>query len=343
MPSIRPPSIADVANKAGVSAMTVSRVMRNAAGVAPPTRRRVLRMAAALDYRPNPQFARLMALVRRSRKRGSQSVIAVIRDSFAGDELRDPVYQFVSFSDLSRQAEQHGYKMEEFSLGGNGLSARRLAQILESRGIEGIIVSPQTARGLAHRLDYSKFAASTLGYGIVRPQLHRASTNMMQGILDATRRLTGLGYERVGLAITRWIDARSDYAYSGAMLYYQQQVAAGSRVPLLLFPQNDIAEGREIFCEWIERHRPDVIISFDTCVQWLEGHLRLKVPRDVGLVVHDWVKGAGRFAGIDHRRPFVAAAAVDLVAAQLLRNEKGIPEVPRQVLISPVWVEGPSV
>jgi LacI family transcriptional regulator len=49
------------------------------------------------------------------------------------------------------------------------------------------------------------------------------------------------------------------------------------------------------------------------------------------------------FAGIHHRRAQVAAAAVDLVATQLMHNEHGVPEVPRQVLIPPLWVEGPSI
>jgi LacI family transcriptional regulator len=51
----------------------------------------------------------------------------------------------------------------------------------------------------------------------------------------------------------------------------------------------------------------------------------------------------GAFAGIFQRRNHVAAAAVDLVATQLVHHERGVPEVPRQILIPPVWEEGPSV
>jgi len=49
------------------------------------------------------------------------------------------------------------------------------------------------------------------------------------------------------------------------------------------------------------------------------------------------------FAGMDHRRDQLAAAAVDLVATQLTQNERGIPQVPRQILIPPQWIEGTSV
>jgi LacI family transcriptional regulator len=49
------------------------------------------------------------------------------------------------------------------------------------------------------------------------------------------------------------------------------------------------------------------------------------------------------YAGIDHRRDQIAGAAVDLIATQLLHHEFGIPAVPRQILISPEWVDGASV
>jgi LacI family transcriptional regulator len=48
-------------------------------------------------------------------------------------------------------------------------------------------------------------------------------------------------------------------------------------------------------------------------------------------------------AGIHQRRDHVAAAAVDLVATQLLQHERGVPEAPRQILIPPAWVEGSSI
>ena len=36
-------------------------------------------------------------------------------------------------------------------------------------------------------------------------------------------------------------------------------------------------------------------------------------------------------------------AVVDLVATQLMQHEHGEPKVPRQILISPTWIEGASI
>jgi LacI family transcriptional regulator len=86
------------------------------------------------------------------------------------------------------------------------------------------------------------------------------------------------------------------------------------------------------------------VISFDSYVpDWLTRRLGLQIPQDIGLVVQDWRAQLSGFAGIYHQRPHVAAAVVDLVATQLVHNERGVPEVPRQILIPPTWVDGPSV
>ena len=47
--------------------------------------------------------------------------------------------------------------------------------------------------------------------------------------------------------------------------------------------------------------------------------------------------------GIYQRRDHLAAAAVDLIVTQLSQHEHGVPDVPRQIMIPPQWVEGPSV
>jgi LacI family transcriptional regulator len=337
-------SLAAVAAAARVSAMTVSRVLRNSPQVSAATRARVLRAARKLGYQPNPQVARLMELVRGAKARRVHATLGVIRDDIPDDDLHDRAYQYVTIADIRARAGQHGYQAEEFFLGRDGLTPARLGDILQARGIEGIIVSPQSSRIIGTQLDYSPFAAATFGYGLPSPALHRASTNMTQGILHAARELEARGYRRIGIAITQWIDDRADHTYSGAVLHYQQGVPASRRVPLLLFPDNKIVRDADIFCRWFRRHRPEVVISFDTYVpDWITQRLGLRIPENVGLVVHDWTERMTGFAGIHHRRAHVAAAAVDLVATQLMHHEHGIPEVPRQILIPPAWIDGPSL
>lgn len=343
MPHKPAPNLRAIASLANVSPMTVSRVLRNSPRVTDETRKRVLAAAKKLDYQPDPHLSRMMHLVRGRKAKAERGVIALIREHVSHDVLQDLAYQYVDLADIQRRAEQHGYRAEEFWLGRNNLSAKRLTSILHARGIEGILVSPQSSKLLCAGIDYSSFASVTFARGLPDPPLHRAMADMMLGIQTATIELTRRGYQRIGLAITRWIDDRSHNFYSGAMLHFQQSLPPRQRVPILLFPRNDIASCRDIFTDWMKKHRPDALISFDTHVpDWLK-QLRLRFPDDIGFVAHDWNPKSKGLAGISHRRDQTAAAAVDLLATQLLHHERGIPEVPRQIMITPEWVEGASV
>lgn len=336
-------SLHAIAAKAGVSAMTVSRALRNSPRVASPTRRRVLAAARALKYRPDPHLARMMQLVRASKEVRIRAVIAVIREYVPQDHLLSPSYQYVPIEDIRRRAHGHGYEVEEFWLGKDGLTPKQLQKILHARGIEGVIVSPQSAQLPCSRLDYSPFACITFGFAMRQPALHMCGGNMTQGIQFATDQLTARGYRRIGLAVTQWIVDRSQSGYSGGLFHWQQNLPRKNRVPLLLLPHNDLSRGYEPFAKWMRTHRPDALISFDTYVPgWLK-RLGLRVPDDIGFVVHDWTPRMTDFAGIYQRRDHIAAAAVDLVATQLLHHERGLPEVPRQIYVPPAWTEGPSV
>lgn len=336
-------TLQQIAQAAGVSAMTVSRVMHQSPRVSVTTRDRVMQAVADLGYQPDPHLARMMTMVRGRKKARVRAVIAVVRETAVKDALHNAAYQYVPIDYIRHRAGQHGYHAEEFWLGQEGLGPERLVQILKARGIEGVIVSPQSSQMLCAQLDYTSFAAATFGFGLTAPSLHRAAGNMNLGIQLAVKKLMERGYHRVGLAVTQWVDHRAEGAYSGAMLHAQQGIPLEQRVPVLLFPHNDFSRCRKEFMDWMKTAKPDALITFDHHVpEWLE-KMGLRIPDDVGLVVHDWTPSMISYAGIYQRREHVAAAGVDLVATQLLQNEFGIPEVPRQILIPPRWVEGPSV
>ena len=336
-------TLSDIANLTGFSLMTVSRAMRNAPRVAAATRAKVLAAARKLDYRPDPHLTRMMQLVRSKKSIHVRATLAVIREHIPKDDLLSQSYQYVSTEDIRSRARGYGYEVDEFWLGRKGLLPQRLNEILYARGIEGIIVSPQSEQLPLRQLDYTNFSAVTFGYAMREPLLHIATSNMTLGIKNAAQALRDKGYRRIGIAVTKWIDDRSQFGYSGGMFHFQQSLPEEEVVPMLLLPHNDIKHDFQIFAAWLEKHQPDALISFDNHVpNWLR-KLKLRVPEDIGFVVHDWTPKMEHYAGINHRRDQVAAAAVDLVVSLLSHHEYGLPLVPRQIMITPTWVDGPSV
>lgn len=112
-----------------------------------------------------------------------------------------------------------------------------------------------------------KYAAATFGYGLSFPALHRASTNMTQGIREATTRLTERGYRRIGLAVTPWVDQRSDHTYSAIHAALSAHDLSQKPGALDDFsPQRSPRSGKKPFCDWMKKYRPDAVISFHTLV-----------------------------------------------------------------------------
>lgn len=341
--SIQPSTLKDIAHQAGVSIMTVSRALRGVPRVAPATREKILEAARKLQYQPDPEVARLMQVVRAKKKVRFQSVLAVIREDVPQDHLLNASYQYVPIEEIRRRAAGYGYAVEEFWLGRAGLGPQKLQLILKARGIEGVIVSPQSTSLPCSQIDYAPFAAVTFGYAMRTPALHMCAGNMLLGIQAAFEQLSLRGYTRIGVAVTQWIVDRSQFGYSGGLFHCQQNLPPQSRVPLLLLPYNQISKGHSAFVNWINTYQPDALISFDTHVPgWLK-RMKLNIPADIGFAVHDWTPRMTQFAGIYQRRDHLAAAAVDLIASQLSQNEHGIPAVPRQIMIPPQWVDGPSL
>jgi DNA-binding LacI/PurR family transcriptional regulator len=343
MPETTSATLKDIARAAGVSMMTVSRVLRGAPKVLAETRERVQREAQRLNYQPDPHLARMMQVVRGRKATRVRAVIAVIREHVPQDGLLGASYQYVPIEDIRQRAHGHGYAVEEFYLGKDGLTPKKLQKILHARGIEGVIVSPQSMQLPCSRLDYAPFAAVTFGNAMSSPPLHMCAGNMTLGIHMAAEQLAARGYRRIGVAVTRWIVNRSQFGYSGGLFHWQHGLPEADRVPLLLFPSNDISQGFDAFAKWMRDHEPDALITFDTHVPGWLARLGLRVPEDIGFVVHDWTPRMKNFAGIYQRRDHLAAAAVDLIVTQLSQHERGVPAVPRQIMIPPQWVEGPSV
>lgn len=330
----------DVALAAGVSVMTVSRVLRNSPRVSGETKQRVLTAVRSLGYQPDPVVSQLMERIRRRRQNKVSETIALLTEP---DTSGLDLHHYVTLEQVRERAVSHGYRVEEFRLGASGVSAQRMRKILSTRSIRGVLVSVNSPTCVSRDLDYDGLAAATFGFGLPSPPLHRASTNITEGLLAIFERLERQGYRRIGLAITPWADLRAGHTYSGALLHYQQSLPSRRQLPLLLFSDPTLEGNRGLFEKWMLRHRPDVLISMHEPIKTWLAQMGLHIPEDIGLVVHDWTPDMQGLAGMHHRRRQVAAAAVDLLAAHLHHHEYGVPDAPRQVLIPPRFVEGPSL
>lgn len=342
-------TLRDIAKVCGCSAMAVSLALRNHASVSKKRRAKIRAVAKQLNYSPDPTLSALAAYRQTHYPRPTATPIAWISNYPTCNYWNQPnhfVQQY--FQGATQRAKEIGYHLEHFWLGEPGMTPQRLSSILYSRGINGILLTPQH-RSFTHlNLDWDKFCAVTFGYSLVRPRLHMTTTNQYRSMSMVMRKLRSLGYRRIGLMILSFHDTRVQHNLYAAYLMDRLRVPAKLQIPAFFVPESS----RNIEAEklkWFRAYRPEVIITSNG--GGLDGVLRsegLHCPEDIGLVSLGTsdrrANETGRiFSGTDENTEEVGVAAMDLLVTLMHRNERGVPSTPRTVLIDSKWVPGTTL
>ena len=324
------PTLADIAQRLGISKMTVSRALRGEKHVGAALREKILQTADALGYRPDPDIAKLMTHLRRGRKVATPHTLAFVWAE------RDPKVATQSswaqqlVLGAHRQAKRLGFRLEEFHLETRGMTARRLSGVLEARGIPGFILSPLVTRSRGHvSMAWEKFSSVVIGLGYARPQMHRVHHHHFLGMMTALRMLRKQGRKRIGFYCAAPINDRMFRAWSASFLAHHPLAKPGELLALRRSPT------RTDFHEWLRTAKPDVVIDSGHVVKdWLDAFPSRRKP---ALVTLAWRPDAPEIAGIDQQASVLGAAAVDLLVAQYQQNERGIPTAPKIVMTEGVW------
>ncbi len=332
------PSIRSLATALGLSPATVSEALRSSPRVAKVTRDRVVRAAEKAGYRPNRLIGQVMAEIRRTTNHAFHGTIAVLITTEPPNPRRVRFHEEI-LKGARRRAEELGYSVEIFRVGDGGLPLRRLATVLRTRGIAGLVVMPFEASQDWEDFAWEHFSAVKMDYCLSRPRLHTVCPDHHVTFLRALHRLRDLGYRRIGLCLREMLDVRIHRKWSGAFIAYQQELAAGDRVPVHRYDELTAQE----FLGWFREHRPDVVVSHDWRIAtWLHeaGHA---VPEDTGFFNLNCIEEPDLATGFDLVPDLLGAAAIESVVAQLYRNERGVPAHPKTIMIEGRWKPGPTL
>jgi len=328
-----------IAERAGVSRNTVSAVLRNRPGYAPETKEMIEELAKEMGYQANPMVSALMRSVRHSQPAAHRGNLAYLHPYGDSQKWRESSFLRELFEGARERGQLLGFQVDPIWTGAPGLTGPKLTRMLVARGIEGVIVSSLLkGRGRLH-LDWEKFAAISLGFSLWRPALHRVATHQYHVVGHAFRNLRRLGYNRVGVVLSREMDSRFDYAWEAGTTIVNNSLPKSKRIAPLVAEQTDAKS----VDAWLAKNRPDAVIDG---IGWLEGHFKkqgIKIPEEIGLVSLLADGSPGSAATVRPDWSALGAAALDAVAEQLIRNERGIPAKPRTVLIEAEWVPGPTV
>lgn len=180
-------TIYGVADRAGVSAATVSRHVNGKGYVSEHARQRIDAAIAELGFRPSP--------VARSLSGGRSGLIG-----FMASDLTNPFTVEVA---QAMQARAYELGWAALVCGTDGQAERGVMAlgVLEDRRVDGLIVTPPETRAadaILRRLAAAGTPVVLLGRRLAGTNCDRVTADTRDGALQAVRYLIGLGHRRVG-------------------------------------------------------------------------------------------------------------------------------------------------
>jgi len=178
------PTIEDVAQRAQVSAATVSHVINGTRFVREETRARVVAAMEALGYRPN-------ALARSLRRNTTHTLGVIVPDNSSH-----------FFAEMAHSIEEESWRREYSVMlcnsQGDAEKEAAYIEVLLQRHVDGVIlVAAGESHEHLHRLVARRIPVVAIGYAIPELDIDAVLVGNCQGGLLATQHLLALGHRRV--------------------------------------------------------------------------------------------------------------------------------------------------
>lgn len=328
-------SLKSIAEKAQVTAATVSRALRGHPNVDPATAARIREIAAALGYTHNLRISNLMSYVRSSSKTRFRETLAFVWPDADLHEV-STTYQLGRFeAGAVRRAHHLGFGMDVFYYD-HGKKGQwvRLRKILKARGIRGIVWGP-VLRSSHVRLTMplATYATAGIGEAFVYPRLPHARFDHFVGMRTALHQLKRQGCRRIGFALALSLNVRAAPVQTAAFALSGMR---GTTKPKELLHTPDFLTPEGLLA-WALETKPDAILLSHDMPELADFPRHPRITWPMKMASLNRLGKDPVFSGMDQRQDLIASHACDLVIEQLGRNEFGVPAHPKIVMVEGEW------
>ncbi len=331
-------TLSSLAQDCGISMASTSRALSGHPNVSPAVRERVLAMAQQRGYRRNHLVSTIMGQVRGARTQHFFGNVAIVHIPSPRQPELKPMQQRI-IKAAQQRAHELGFRLGVFSLGDPASGPVTLARVLRARGVLGVIFLQPNSHDATAGFPWDQFASLQIDYDSPTITNHTISLDHHFTLVGALERLRLLGYKKIGLFIENHKDERLVHKWSAAFRSFQENQGGIGAVPVLKVE----AITKPNFMAWHRANRPDLAVGHvDRALLWLR-QARLSAPRDIGFFNLNWNERTRPCAGLDLRPELHGIVAVETLAAQIQRNERGLPADPRTVMVSGRWIDGPTL
>lgn len=337
-------ALKDIAAKVGYSKNTVSLALRGDPQIPERTRKSIVKVANDMGYERNPVTSKLMAQLRSTKSRQPARVALINANSQATafeDHLTIPAY----VTGARRRAAHLGYETVDFWLNDPEQTPAQLIRALKAANVQGLLLiglMKQNRLPTRYQRLWEEFPCVVTGVRTHDPALSFACVDHHHLAMKAMRVAIEKGYQRPALVLDDMIDDLVDHRFSAGYLRGQEKLEPKNRVPGF-YSIDEARLDSKLFAKWFRKHKPDVLITlYNVVFDWLK-EMKLKVPKDVGVIQLEWREAEPHIAGMDQHNDVTGANAFDMLVSLIHSHEIGPPSFPRATLATGTWVDGKTI
>ncbi len=332
-------SIRKLAEICGVSAMTVSLALRNHPRISESTRRHIQKEADRHGYEPSAPLSKVMSQIRHAPRLQAEETIAVLTSE--GDFL-PPILK-----GIRKKAAEMGYAVDMFRYDPAYMTERRLNDILISRGIRGLLITPFAKDQQDLDIEWDKFCTVAMGDTLTKPGVVKIVREFFNDMIFLYNYLGNENYKRVGVAF--YVDRLVWHARiaEAATLLHNREIKPENRIPpFFIWPWDDKTDTQQhaAFTQWFSQNSPDVVIANTSILyHWLLQNA-VSIPEEVGFINTSMSSEFQEtMTGFYPDFEQMGRVAIDRLIRMLQDNELGLNEYPRSSLVQSVWVRGKTL
>ena len=335
-------SLRDIADELGISHVSVSLALRDSPRVSEKRKKEIREVAERLGYRPDPMLTALAAYRKQKGGVGIHSALAWINQWEDKDQLRR-FKEFDAYWNGAKDAAQHlGFHLEEFRVN-EDLTGKRLSDILKARCIRGILLPPHSKGIHLEGFDWDYFSIVRFGFSVKQSRVHLVGSDMVGNALLAYQKMLDNGYTRIGMVTEKHFDQNIRHNVNAGFLAAQNQHLLHSKqLPPLFFDVTKKDQHAKQLLKWIQRYKPDSILTSEPKLKDLLIELGYRIPEDIA-VAGTSILDAPYDTGIDQNSYEIGRVAVSVLTGLIHENETGIPSTIRRTMIDGHWVQGKSL
>ncbi|MEM6822537.1 MAG: LacI family DNA-binding transcriptional regulator [Verrucomicrobiota bacterium] len=329
-------SQAEIAKELGVSKGTVSLVLRGIGNFSEETQDKIRRLAREKGYVPDPMLGALSAY----RKKGEQQPFMGTLGFLLPN--RGPMGGFLG--SLWRQGQKRavrlGYRLERFSMDISEMSPTRLGDVLQARGIRGLIVGQKLGSPFWDEFAWDKFASisvTRVNAALPMDMVNHDATNSSHYVWNECVKR---GYRRLMVFLNRESDQNIQRRFSNTFLgLHRDHPETFIEEPI---QYTDILKS-SLKADWIKRHRPDAIICHDEdAVSSIQSSTSIATTK-LSIACLSLQTTTSDFSGVHHPRGETMDATLALLDHKIRHDVVGLPKHKRTVLLEGKWIDGKSL